>query len=469
MTPREQAISFYNQAMSSAIPAGDMQMAYRLLSSATTVDPTFATGLVALGNACADLKLLPAAVAAYQMAVALPDGPAVGDMDKALRVRALVHLGHRLYHSGRLTPAALAISAALILDGDEAFAYTNLSMVQSAWGADEAAIDMARKGWNLIRDTPISTPEDRKHRAMVQMGLAFALLFDGQIAEGLEHFEARFDYTLQQYDHYPFPRWKGEKVEHLFVMAEQGAGDSLCFSRFFAAARARCDRMTVYVQRELVGLFERSFPDISFSFIEDRFPIADVWCPIVSLPHAMGMDTAAIAAAEWPFFTLNPWTHPFKRDDAKLHVGIAWKGSSANEIDRWRSLQFTDFLRCLEVPGVQLYSLQVGEAAADLHTHGVAGLVREMTPFIREAGDTMAIMRQLDLVISVESFPVHLAAAAGVECWVPVSYMGGDWRVGRSRQHPIWAPQTRLFRQGADLDWRPVWQAVADALRERVS
>jgi hypothetical protein len=118
---------------------------------------------------------------------------------------------------------------------------------------------------------------------------------------------------------------------------------------------------------------------------------------------------------------------------------------------------------------VALYSLQVGERVADLHAAGMAALTRDLSPWLRDAQDTASVVRELDLVISIESFVAHLCGALGKECWVLLSHRGGDWRCGRTGDRPLWYDRTRLFRQGADGEWGPVFERVVAALGERVS
>jgi hypothetical protein len=55
--------------------------------------------------------------------------------------------------------------------------------------------------------------------------------------------------------------------------------------------------------------------------------------------------------------------------DAKLHIGISWAGSPQNEIDKLRNIPLIQFLDLYRVPGVQLYSLQVGPKAQELLPH----------------------------------------------------------------------------------------------------
>jgi hypothetical protein len=54
------------------------------------------------------------------------------------------------------------------------------------------------------------------------------------------------------------------------------------------------------------------------------------------------------------------------------------------------------------------------------------------------------------------------------ECWVASSYQGRDYRIGHRADDMLWTPKHRVFRQGKDLNWKPVFDKIVEALNERV-
>jgi ADP-heptose:LPS heptosyltransferase len=83
---------------------------------------------------------------------------------------------------------------------------------------------------------------------------------------------------------------------------------------------------------------------------------------------------------------------------------------------------------------------------------------------IRDFDDTAAILTLLDVLVSVDSSPVHLAGALGCPAWVLLPF-APDWRWLRDRRDSPWYPSLRLFRQPSIQAWRPVLEEVAVALR----
>jgi ADP-heptose:LPS heptosyltransferase len=72
-------------------------------------------------------------------------------------------------------------------------------------------------------------------------------------------------------------------------------------------------------------------------------------------------------------------------------------------------------------------------------------------------------MRGLDLVISIDSMPAHLAGALGVPVWT-LLHADPDWRWMLDRDDSPWYPTMRLFRQERPGDWGSVIARVAAEL-----
>ena len=88
-------------------------------------------------------------------------------------------------------------------------------------------------------------------------------------------------------------------------------------------------------------------------------------------------------------------------------------------------------------------------------------LDRDSGPF----QDTAALMSLLNLVVTIDSVPVHLAGALGVPTWLALS-TNADWRWLAGREDSPWYPTVRIFRQPALHNWNDVFQRMAQALAE---
>jgi ADP-heptose:LPS heptosyltransferase len=77
-----------------------------------------------------------------------------------------------------------------------------------------------------------------------------------------------------------------------------------------------------------------------------------------------------------------------------------------------------------------------------------------------------ALMANLDAVVSIDSMPAHLAGALGKPVLLALPYVP-DWRWLTERNDTPWYPSMRLFRQGPDRQWQPVFEEIAAALRSQ--
>jgi len=422
MGDRNAAQAMFNAAVTAANDRSKpqhLERAYQLFGSACLTDPTFGLAHFQMGNNNADLKRTEAAIACYRRALFCTNT----DEEK---VRVLTNMGWFLYATGRIDESLQSLLEATRLDPNAPNAWQNLSVVYGLLDDSSNSIRSAQIAHDL-------NPQD----VNAEIALAFALMFDRQFSKGLKHFEKRFEWRLQQYTHSPYPQWHGEPDGTLFLMSDQGLGDTLSFARFVEAACKRCKYVHASVHPELLRLFQHSFVGIkNLNLIPQPspFPQADYWSTFMSLPTALGLTDAQLINAEHiacPRFGTDP---NWKATDAKLHIGIAWKGNPQSDIDKHRSIPFEQFLELYRVPGIQLYSLQVDDFSKELYDAGATMLVRDLKPYIRDVCDSLGLLNHLDMVICLESALGHIAGLASKETWLPYSFLGRDYRFRPSRR-----------------------------------
>lgn len=463
MGDRKTAERFFNNGVSTVNDRSKpeyLQHAYQQFCSAMAMDPTWATASYQCGNNASDLGHLPAAIACWRRALEC-EMPDVNDVhQEASRAKVLCNLGWRLESIGRTQEALNATLEAVALDPKLAFAWLNLSIVQGRLGQTEVSVTSARRAFELAPKDPT-----------VEMGLAFALLFNRNLAEGFKHFESRYAYRLHNFTKYPYPKWLGEPDKTLFLVSDQGLGDTLSMARFIRMTCARSRYVHACVHPELLRLLQYALMDVpNLNLLPQpcNFPAADAWTTFVSLPFALGLTDDEIRNTpqikyDAPRTNAKQW----KVADRKLHIGIAWRGSALNEINEHRSIPVTQFLDLYKVPGVQLYSLQVDGNKNQLFDNGCAPVITDLSGYIRDATDTMSLLKDLDMVVTIESALGHICTMAGIETWVPYSYQGRDYRVGVDGTDQIWS-NYRMFPQGNDMRWQPVFDQIVEALREKI-
>jgi len=106
-----------------------------------------------------------------------------------------------------------------------------------------------------------------------------------------------------------------------------------------------------------------------------------------------------------------------------------WQGSALHKEDRKRSIDPDQLAPLFAMDGVDFVSLHFGAEDGRLPE----GL-RDIGSHVSDFADAASTVKELDLVISVDTATVHLAGALGVQTWCLLPFVptgDGDWRVTR--------------------------------------
>jgi hypothetical protein len=188
----------------------------------------------------------------------------------------------------------------------------------------------------------------------------------------------------------------------------------------------------------------------------------------MSLPMAMGL-TAADLPGTVPYLRADParvkrWRQRLARLPKPL-IGLVWAGRPSHLNDANRSVTL-DRMAPLAAAGGTFLALQKGRAAAQALDPPPGMRIERLDAEIADFEDTAAILAIADLLISVDSAPVHLAGALGRPAWVMLPFVP-DWRWLLQREDSPWYPSLRLFRQPSRGDWGSVFQSIATELQKR--
>lgn len=145
-------------------------------------------------------------------------------------------------------------------------------------------------------------------------------------------------------------------------------------------------------------------------------------------------------------------------------VGIAWAGRPTHNNDHNRTTTLAALAPLGEVPGIALVSLQKGEGVDQIALwKGPAPLI-DIGTKLQDFEDTMAVIDQLDLMVTVDTAIGHFAGAMGRPAWIMVPF-APDWRWLMGRQDTPWYPSLRLLRHPMTKRWDLLVPMVAEELR----
>jgi tetratricopeptide (TPR) repeat protein len=485
--PPKAALAPYHRA-TAAHNAGRYDEAIPLFKDAIRKAPAFLQAQTGLGAALLLSHRYADAIPVLEKAVAL--APTTGDVTLLLahafweteqyalaakwyartaelnptKAEPLAFLGGALRQLGQLREALVPLNKALQLDPKHALSLFNTGISFH----DLGDLSMALTCFDQTLEIDPTHHSARWNRAI-------ALLLLGDYARGWEAHEFRFaeQQRLKKLRPIPGTRWQGEPLPagaRLLIQQEQGLGDQIQFIRYARALKARGLTVIAECDRPVARLIA-TCPWVDEVVVRgDPVPAYDAWIPFLSLPLALGTANDLMADA-LPAVSAPGECPPALRDIAAapgLRVGIVWGGEPNHKNDRNRSIGLAPLLPLLNIPGLSVFSLQKGPREIELdvlaeHDAALRGRITALGPAFSDMGDTAHAVRQLDLVITVDTAVAHLAGTLGVPTWVLVPFTP-DWRWQLTRRDSPWYPSVRLFRQPAPQDWTSVVRELVGAL-----
>lgn len=279
-------------------------------------------------------------------------------------------------------------------------------------GEHEQAEAVLRQGLQRHPDHPV-----------LGYALAILLLGRGDYAAGWPFYENRMRLPGARVPKVSFPQWRGETVENLLVLPEQGFGDQIMFARFIPTLLARGIKVTLVAPPPLARLYRPLGAEILAVDGALALPAHDAWCLIGSLPGLL------------PSLPTAPWIGARRTGSGR---GVMLRGSGRYP---HRDLP----------PDAAAALAELGANLAPEHTGA------------RDFLDTAEVIAGLELVITVDTAVAHLAGSMGTPTWLllPAS---PDWRWGREASTSVWYPSMRLFRQQSAGDWTAVVREVQSNL-----
>lgn len=299
-----------------------------------------------------------------------------------------------------------------------------------------------------------------------QFNRALSQLLCGDLEQGFRSYQVRwktatFAGTKRQFQP---ALWLGDAPiagKRLLVHNEQGLGDSIQFCRFVTSAAQAGAQVIYEVEAPLYGLMQSLGGVHTLVRQREPLPAFDYYCPVMSLPVALGTRLDNIPAPtpylRAPKDKLLQWKQRLRTAPGP-RIGLIWSGSPSHKGDRHRSIALGALLQALPL-GPQYISLQKelrqNDATALAQVPGLQHFGDEIVDF----SDTAALCTLMDLVIAVDTSVAHLAGALGTPIWLLLPHLP-DWRWLLDRSDTPWYPHMRLFRQETVGDWGPVLDRV---------
>lgn len=317
----------------------------------------------------------------------------------------------------------------------------------------------------------------RSHRGRLHLAV-------GEIEAGMELYDSRFADNCTAIDDLPAPLWQGEPLagKRLLIAAEQGVGDEIIFGSCIPDAIRAAGSCIIECDPRLVPLFSRTFPDAevhpSQKSVDNRFNVRwygwlsgdrkpDYAIPIGSLPRWFrgSLDKFPKPGG---YLTVDPervayWRRRLDAMGPGLKVGLCWRSSvSGLERNRYYT-SVDDWAPVFTAPGVVPVNLQYDDCREELdHVRKTFGVDIRTMPDLdlyNDFDNMAAMMRALDVVVSVSTIMPYVAAATGQRALA--MSIGHDWTLLGTDRYP-WLPDLVPLIRSSSEDWSVV---IGDIVR----
>lgn len=373
------------------------------------------------------------------------------------------NLGTILHGQGFHAEALFHYQQAFTLDESYTLAHYNLGVML----LDNCQFEEALACFNRVLEIDLDYVEAHWARALI-------LLRWGDYPGGFAELEWRWRRQGIIPHFFSQPLWTGEELEGktILLYCEPGFGDTIQFMRYVPLVQQRGGKIVIECYQPLVRLLSAVSGVERVIATGTTLPEFDVQAPLFSLPRIFGTTLATIPV-QIPYLVppgseISLYTPP----GTQIKIGIVWASGYREEPEmqkmyKQKSCPLSMFVELLAIPGITLYSLQVGRDASDITPYCHETRLQDLSNLLHDFGDTAAAIPRLDLVISVDTAVVHLAGALGGPVWVLLPF-NPDWRWMSGHSHSDWYPNIRLFCQKQPGDWAEVFGRVRCHLQDFV-
>ena len=341
---------------------------------------------------------------------------------------------------------------------------TNLGISKMRLGKVDDAIELWHKALEIDPNSPDAN-----------YNLGHANLLKGNFVEGWKGYEWRKKRKnfIELKFHEPELTNQDVNGKTILVYDEQGLGDSIQFVRYLQLLKEKGAKIVYAYDKRLAQIFKnitwidshvprQNFDGVNLSF--------DYHISLLSLPLYFKTNIKTIPSNIPYIFadrSVVKQLSPIIRKNKKFNIGIVWAGNPNNTNDKYRSSSLSEFSHLCSIDGVQLYSMQKGFGLEQLEQENLP-IVNLEKHGINSFAHNMAIIENLDLVISVDTSIAHLAGAMGKPVWVILPFLP-DWRWMLNRSDTPWYPTMKLFRQKTAGDWKGVFEEVINELQNLIN
>ena len=130
-----------------------------------------------------------------------------------------------------------------------------------------------------------------------------------------------------------------------------------------------------------------------------------------------------------------------------------------------RSVRLKYLLPLINNDKNQVFSFQISDVDKESHVLKSQLNLVDLAPYITDYMDTAALLKNIDILITIDTSIAHLAGAIGVKTILMLPY-DTEWRWFNDTDTTPWYDSVKIFKQDINSSWCDVVSRIMDYLKE---
>ena len=384
----------------------------------------------------------------------------------------------KAYHERRFEDAIFHYNESLKRNPQTSATWQNIAVAYQNLGDMESAKFYLNKCLSL-----------NKSSVMGNVGLGMLLLKEKKFKQAWPHYEYRL--LTEQYRNHSnkyilfntkLPKWDGSNCpSSIIIYGEQGVGDQLCLTKLLTKIKKYRNQFTILVDKRLIPILERSFPNNNFVFADHKIGIEgffDYQAAIfrlgflfVNTEHDIKDPNKFLLADESNKFLLPDESNNTKK--AKLRCGVSWY--SGNEgIGYMKNIELKDLIKASNNDNdFDFINLQYGDHEKDILAAEESNNVQinrynDLDKF-DDLDGLFNLVDSCDVVITISNITAHIAGSLGKKTYLILSSARGQfwyWMKYKDTNKSLWYPSIEIIQSNDPLSANPSLDKLKTILKD---
>ena len=258
--------------------------------------------------------------------------------------------------------------------------------------------------------------------------------------------------------------------KNIVVYSQHGAGDFLMSLRYLHIICEKANDVIVAGNKLMKRLTEYNFPNVRYVGMSDYIDVNsyDYATPELCMIYNLGMNFYNIPFSE-SYLKVDENIIKEKAEiisnicSQKRKIGLYWQGNPM--ILKNRSVRLSNFIPLIENEKNKVFSFQISDVDKESDALKNQLKIFDLAPYISDYMDTAAFLKNMDVLITIDTSIAHLAGAIGIKTFLMLPY-DTEWRWFEDTETTPWYDSVKIFKQGPNSSWSDVIERIIEYLEK---